>query len=122
VAGQQDRIGQEMREFAEIARTPVRQVLVSLRGDARGNAGQGHQGCVRDHLAAEHDKRARMAAQRGETFRPRLLAAEQADDDHVGAVQQRRQVGRRQARRVGQPVVRAARTRGKQVGVGSRQQ
>ena len=72
------------------------QILVRLRGDARWHAGQGHQGGVRDHLAAEDDQRAPVTAQDRQPLGPGLLAAEQARHDHAGAIQQRRETGRGQ--------------------------
>ena len=122
MAGHQHGVGQELRQLAQVARPAVGQVLVRLRGDARRDAGQRHQRRVRDHLAAEDDQRERLAPQRREPLAPGLLAAQQAHHDHVGAVEQRREIGRVQARRVGQPVVRAAGLGGQQVGVGRGQQ
>jgi hypothetical protein len=122
VAGEQDRVGQEVGQLGQVGRAAVGQVPVGLGGDAGGDAGQRHQGRVGRLLAAEDDQRPRLAAQPVQSLAPGLLAAEQADDDQVGAVQQGRQVLQGQPGRVGQPVAGPAGPGREQVGVGGRQQ
>ena len=122
MAGHQHGVGQKHGQLAEVARPAVGQVLVRLRGDARRNAGQGHQRSVRDDLAAEHDQRERLAAQRGEPLAPRLLAAQQPHDDHVAAVEQRRKIRRVQACGVSEPVIGSAGLGGQQISIGRGQQ
>ena len=118
LAGEQDGVGEEAGELAEVARAAFAQVAEGLGGDARGHRGQRHQLRVRRGLAAEHDQRQAGGAERGHPVRPGLAAAEQAQHDQAGAAGQRGNLVRRDPRRVGDQVAGAGRGGREQFGVG----
>ena len=116
LAGEQHRVGEEGVQLAEVGRAALGQVGVRLGGDAR-----------RAPSTAPSARRPGPARRRARppAGRPRSTAsspscqarraAEDPDDDDVGAVQQGGQLSGGGAGRVGEPVVRAA-TRGRRAG------
>ena len=105
-------------QLLEVRRTALREVLVGLRRDTGRRRRTLHEGRVGLLLTAEDDDGTAGGGVRRETTAQILRAAEQADDDDVGALGG--VAVRRDAPRVGDGVVGAARASAEQVGVGGR--
>ena len=90
LAGEEDRVGQEAGQLAQVLRAALAQVAERLGGHARGHRGQCHQFGVRAGLAAQGDQRRAAGGERGHAVRPGLPAAEQAQQHQVGSRRQAR--------------------------------
>jgi hypothetical protein len=105
-------------QLGEVRRPTVREVEVGLGADTAGHRRQLHQRRVGLLLTAEHHDRQAASEQPVQPFLPHPAAAEDAHQDDVDAVDQRRQVVGREPRGVAEPVLGATRARRQQVGVG----
>ena len=92
LAGEQHGVGQEGVQLREVLRAALREVGVRLRRDARGDRRQLHHLRVRRLLAAERDDRLAGGEDGVDPLLPVPAPAEDADHDHVRAVEQRGQV------------------------------
>ena len=109
--GEQQRVGEEGVQLAEVGRAALRQVGVRLRGDARGHRRLLHHLGVGGLLAAQRHHRQAGRAHRRQPVGPRAGAAEDPHHDDVGPVQEGGELSGGGAGRVGEPVARARRAR-----------
>ena len=93
LAGEQDGVGQETGQLAQVVPAALDQVRKRLGGHSGRHGGLRHQFRVRRGLAAEADQRQAAAAQLRDAGLPGAQAAEQPDHDEVHAGQQGRQIG-----------------------------
>jgi hypothetical protein len=89
VAGEQDGVGQERDELAEVVDAAFTEVAGRVRDDAGRDGGQGGQLGVEALPAQEHDRHGRCGEQRVQAL-PGPPPAEQPDDDQRHAVQVQR--------------------------------
>ncbi len=124
VAGEQHGVGEEGAQLGQVGGAAVGEVGVRLGGDAGRDGGQLHQLGVGGLFPGQHHHRAGAGQQRVQALLPGAAAAEQADHDELGALQQRGQVFGGEPGRVAEPVAHGALggTGAQQVGVGRRQQ
>ena len=122
LAGEQDGVGEERVQLAEVLRAALGEVAVRLGAGADRDRRLLHQRRVGRLLAAEDDHR---LAERPDPLEPAAQVAgrtEDAGDDQVGRLEGRRHLLVRRPSRVGDHVVGAARAGRQQVGVGRGEQ
>ena len=118
LAGEEDGVGQEAGQLAQVLRAALAQVAEGFGGHARGHRGQRHQLRVGGGLAAQRDQRLTRGGERGHALGPGLPAAEQPQHDEVGAGGQGGHLVRGDPGRVGGEVGGPGRGGGKEFGVG----
>src|SRR5690348_16760053 len=118
LAGEEDGVGQEAGQLAQVLRTALAQVGEGFGGHARGHRGQRHQLRVRGGLTAQRDQRLTRDDQRGHALGPGVPATEQAQHDEGGAGRQRGHLVRGDPGRVGGQVAGAGSGRGEEFGIG----
>ena len=83
LAGEEDGVGQEAGQLAQVLRAAFAQVAERFGGHARGHRGQRHQLRVRGGLAAQRDQRpaggGERGGERGHAVGPGLPAAEEPE-------------------------------------------
>ena len=109
-------------QLAEVRHTALGEVDVGLQRNARGDGGMAHQLGVGRLLAADDDRRDAARDDGVDAVLPGPVAAEDPHHGQIGAVELFGELTVDEPRRIGPPVMRTARTRGDQVGVGCRQQ
>ena len=92
LAGEQYGVGEEGVQMGEVRGTPLREVRVGLRGNPGGHRRQLHHLRVGRLLAAQRDHRLAGPEHGVDAVFPVAAAAEDADHDHVGRGEQRREV------------------------------
>lgn len=118
LAGEQHGVRQKPAQLGEV-RGPALHEIPQRLGDHPGGHGRlGHQLGVRHGLPAEQHGGRPGGPEGCEPVLPGALAAEEPDDDEVGAVEERWQVLGAGAGGVGDPEVRAGGAGGEEIGVG----